>query len=60
MQTKTPRRWHLVGAAVVVTIAATACGSGDDHLSSPGQTSAAAGNTTPITAVVAPPCPTDQ
>ncbi len=57
MQTNTSRRWHLVGAAVAVTIAATACGRGDNHLSSPRQTSAAAGNTTPLTALVAPPCP---
>ncbi len=58
MHTNTSRRWHLIGAAVAVTVAATACGSGDDHLSSPGRMSDVAGETTPLTALVAAPCPT--
>ena len=57
MQNKTSRR-RLTGAALAVTLAATACGSADGGFSSPGQASAAHGNTTQLTAVITPPCPT--
>ena len=58
MRNKTSRRRRLIVAGVALTLAATACGSADGGFSSPGQASAAHGNTTQMTAVITPPCPT--